>query len=269
MFRFETGIRIPSSRNRLFRIGTGPELLVIHGGPDWDHSYIRTFMDPLAAERTLIFFDLRGCGRSQRFTDPEALHVSRVVEDTQGLLSHYGLGSVDVIGFSFGGRVALELVRRAPHAVRRLILASSSAYPQPSRSVPPRLTPEELRDHALASASEDVQSSEACARFQRAIGEVRFSNQWLRAFHSGREFSDSRRDYSSDLRRSSIPILVLHGERDGQFPIASARRLTQEVPSARLVELPGAGHMAHIDVPAEWNAAISAFLKQRSTNPTR
>lgn len=249
------------------RVGEGPELVVIHGGPDWDHTYLRNFMGPLAKGRSLIFFDLRGCGRSQRFDDAASLHVTHVLDDIRHLMNHFGLSSAAFLGFSFGGRIALELVRRFPSLVGALILASSSAYGRQDgggKKPPPMLSAEGVRAHALASIAEDVHTEEARKSAQRAVGGVVFSNQWLWALHSGNAISFPHRDYSADLRVNSVPTLVLHGRFDRQFPIEHARRLVREVPSATLVELPSAGHLAHIDAPDQWNAAVHQFLQSSS-----
>ena len=81
----------------------GRALLVIHGGPDWDHTYLREPLSELAGQHRLVLPDLRGCGRS-----------------TCGLL-----------GFSYSGLLAQRLAVTASARVRRLIIASSSIGPVP------------------------------------------------------------------------------------------------------------------------------------------
>lgn len=243
------------------RLGNGPELITIHGGPDWDHTYLQPFMNSQADARTLIFFDIRGCGRSQRFDNYALLHIRHVVEDIRNLMIHFDLHKADFLGFSFGGRIALEFLRRFPSCVGKLILASSSAYPQdlPGKA-PPIMSPDEVRILALKNIERDLQTQEGRRLAQRAIANVRFSNQWLQAIHLGLSIGYPERDYSAILRKLAVPVLVLHGELDRTFPITVARRLVQEVPSAILSEIPQAGHMAQIDAPKRWNKSIENFL---------
>lgn len=77
------------------RLGKGPELIIVHDGLDWDHTYLRAFMNSQVEARNLVFFDLRGCGRSQRFDDYALLHIRHVVEDIRNLAIHFDLDKAD------------------------------------------------------------------------------------------------------------------------------------------------------------------------------
>lgn len=244
------------------RRGSGPRLLVIHGGPDWDHTYLRAFMGPLEKRAEAVFFDIRGCGRSQRIDDPATLHVSHVVEDVRQLIRYLGPEPCSVLGFSFGGRVGLELIARHPQLVRRFVLASSTAYP--TISGVDAVVGEggmDTRDLAFSRLNADVRRAGARSRARAILAGVRFSNQWLEALRAGYAVSYPERDYSNVLREVDVPVLVLHGENDQQFPVTEARRLAAEVPNARLKVVPEAGHLTHMDAPDEWNSAVEAFLK--------
>lgn len=78
-----------------------PMLIVVHGGPTWDHSYLL----PVAA-----------------------LQPDFIADDVAAVIRHYGAGQADVLGFSYGGGVAMRLVDQHPSVVHRLILASTTAY---------------------------------------------------------------------------------------------------------------------------------------------
>ncbi len=106
----------------------GPALVVIHGGPDWDHSYLLPGLEPLAADHHVVLFDMRGCGRSSRDLPSEAYQPEHVVDDVDRLIRRLGLGPVDLLGFSTGGRVAMHFLGKHPEQVRRLVLASTTAY---------------------------------------------------------------------------------------------------------------------------------------------
>ena len=129
MAHFEGIVQVNGVDLYVRQAGHGPRLLVIHGGPDWDHSYLREYMSPLEKYAEVVFFDMRGCGRSQRLINLCDLHVSHVVEDVRQLMSYFGSEPWAVLGFSFGGRVGLEMVSQYPELVTRFILASSTAYP--------------------------------------------------------------------------------------------------------------------------------------------
>ncbi len=245
--------------------GQGPRILVIHGGPDWDHSYLRAFMGPLERRAEIVFFDIRGCGRSERISAPRELHVSAVAEDVCQLMAHFSEEPWTILGFSFGGRVGLEVLSRFPEAVERVVLASSSAYPasesQPVTSPVNSLQSEaDVRSWAVSTVDENVWRESARQRAREVIGRVRFSMQWLEAIRAGSSVSYRDRDYSDLLRERAVPLLVLHGEFDRQFAAEQAKRLVVEVPTATSAIIAEAGHFTQMDAPEEWNAAIADFV---------
>jgi len=107
-------------------------LLVIHGGPDWDHTYLREPLVQVGDRYRLVLPDLRGCGRSTCGLSPDQYTPDAAVADLVGLLDTLGLAAADLLGFSYGGLLAQRLALSAPDRVRRLIIASSAAYPVPS-----------------------------------------------------------------------------------------------------------------------------------------
>ena len=108
--------------------GDRPSLVVIHGGPDVGHGYLLPGFGPLARDHHVVLFDFRGCGRSTRGLPDDALQPEYVVEDAHRLIEKLGLGEVDLLGFSTGGRAAIQFLDKHPAQVRRLVLASTTAY---------------------------------------------------------------------------------------------------------------------------------------------
>src|SRR5688572_27733896 len=112
-----------------WREGTGDRtLLAIHGGPDWDHSYLRDPLEQL--DHRLLLPDLRGCGRSGRLQSEE-YHPDGVVRDLVRVLDAFGVERADVLGHSYGGMVAQRFAISHPSRVRSLIVSGSSVLPVP------------------------------------------------------------------------------------------------------------------------------------------
>jgi pimeloyl-ACP methyl ester carboxylesterase len=69
-----------------------------------------------------------------------------------------------------------------------------------------------------------------------------------------------RPDSTADLAWVDVPTLVIVGEEDTLTPLAEAEAMAAAVPAARLVRIPGAGHLSAVEAPAEFNAAVRSFL---------
>ena len=264
-------------------------LLVIHGGPDWDHSYLREPLSRLRGRYHLVLPDLRGCGRSTTGLGDDQYVPDAAVADLVALLGVLGLGSVDVLGFSYGGLLAQRLAIAIPGRVRRLIIASSSIYPVPSNAwdgwadraarmaasaqvwSDPSLSGADLvRAAAVAQAGADVWRAEKLPGYLSRLAAVRFTGEWLRPWRAGilPEAQPARSE--AVLGSLGIPLLLLHGAHDMTFPASLALRAAARLPSARAVIIDNAGHMAHVDQPESWLAALTDFLdSSRDVAPSR
>ena len=106
------------------RVGAGPPLLLVHGlgssGDDWAFQ-----RDDFARVRTVIMPDLRGSGRSTKPTGPYS--IAEFASDLWTLVDSLGFADIDILGFSLGGAVAVEMALHSPGRVKKLILCNSLA----------------------------------------------------------------------------------------------------------------------------------------------
>jgi pimeloyl-ACP methyl ester carboxylesterase len=256
-----------------------PMLVVIHGGPTWDHSYLLPAVGELTDVAHVVLFDLRGCGRSARVPPlPEAaLQPDLLADDVAALIRHLGAESADVLGFSYGGGVAMRVVDQHPDVVRRLILASTTGYGDVEAQVPAERAamcgtvawddPALAADGALSRAMAHATVPATIWRLDRAdewravLDRVRFSSDWNAPFAAGVLRPARPDDPPAVLNAWGGPVLILHGEREMTFPLPVARRLHAAVPGSVLAVVPEAAHMAHFDHPAAWLGAIRDFLR--------
>src|SRR5258708_34451380 len=103
-------------------IGQGQPIIVLHGGPDFDHSYLVPDMDRLADSFRLIYYDQKGRGRSADRVQPEDVTLESEIGDLDTVRQHVGLGSAAILGHSWGTVLALEYAIRHPDRVSHLIL---------------------------------------------------------------------------------------------------------------------------------------------------
>lgn len=245
-----------------------PSLVVLHGGPDIGHSYLLPGLEPLADDHHVVTFDFRGCGHSSRNLPEDALQPEYVVEDTYRLIETLGMGQVDLLGFSTGGRAAMAFVDRYPTAVRRLVLASTSAYPS-SANEPHLLECAELQrrqaieraaDGRLRNSTIFVWDLDLAPLYLQLIDDLDEGDWSYERYLDGRMHPWVDGDAVALLRRWDKDILILHGEKDMGFPVQLARRLHDALPSSQLAVIENAAHMCHFEQPAIWAQRIREFL---------
>ncbi|NUR96852.1 MAG: alpha/beta hydrolase [Kribbellaceae bacterium] len=241
-----------------------PSVVVLHGGPDVGHGYLVPGFEPLARDHHVVMFDFRGCGRSSRGLPGDQLQPEYVIRDTHRLISRLGLGTVDLVGFSTGGRAAMQFVDTHPEQVRRLVLASTSAYPLSDCTPYLADWPEYQRRQRI-----EDQANGALRNSTVFVWDLDRAPEYLRLLESldtdlgDWSFEGTRpwctREPEDILREFAGPILILHCENDMGFPVQLARRLHAAVPS-RLEVIPETAHMCHFEQPETWADHIRSFL---------
>lgn len=96
-----------------------PPLIVVHGGPTWDHSYLAPAVERLSDVAHVVMFDLRGCRHSAGIRPLGTLAVDDLrpellADDVAGLVDHVGVERADILGFSCGGMIAMRTVAQHP-----------------------------------------------------------------------------------------------------------------------------------------------------------
>lgn len=258
-------------------------VLVVHGGPDWDHHYLLPGLESLAARRRTLAMDLRGCGASSRGLPSGACQPTHVVDDMLAVADAFDAPQVDLLGFSYGGRVVQLFAERWPERVRSLVLASTSAYDADrqtdyqkrsqhwidrSGECPGRALPDApngdlsslTRQWAHEQVPLDVWDRSLFSSYRALLKTVDSSGDWLAELLEHGLGRSCPNDAPSVLADLDLPTLILHGEFDLTFPVALAADLAREVPHARLEVIAGAGHMAQFEKPDVWARLVNEFL---------
>jgi 3-oxoadipate enol-lactonase len=240
------------------RRGSGPSLLFISGtGAD-----LRTppsgFDYAFADHRDTICFDQRGLGRSDQPEGPYSM--ADYADDAAHLLDAVGFSSALVVGVSFGGMVAQELVLRHPGMVERLVLCCTSSGGAGGSSYPLHLLPERNLSFAERLAITDVRWSDpnfvdplrdqALARLVSPPPASAGAKLQLEA--------RSLHDTYDRLGQIRCPVLIAAGRYDGQAPPDNARVLAYRIPGAQLEFFEGGHPFLRQDPRAV--SVIEAFL---------
>lgn len=263
-------------------IGHGPPIIIIHGGPSFDHTYLLPDMDQLSDTSRLIYYDQRGRGKS--VADVHDISIETEVEDIEDLRKHLQLDSVVVLGHSWGGYLAMEYAIRHPKHVSHMILMNTSpaSYDDALRfqqELRQRTIVHQERMNALSSSSRYQEGDpETVAEYYRLY----FSTTIKQPEHlgrlslnfpkegilRGREASKRLLSKTWDsktfnilpkLKRVQIPTLIIHGDYDF-IPVETVSSIAQTIPGARFVLMKDCGHFAYIERPDEVRNEIADFL---------
>jgi pimeloyl-ACP methyl ester carboxylesterase len=248
-----------------------PTVVLLHPGPGFDHALYKIQIGPwLAAGTQVVYFDMRGAGRSDPGR-PEDLRLEQWADDLLGLCEALRIEQPIVLGLGFGALVALDYAARYPEHPGALVLAAPVARMDPERSIAvyERLGGAEAADAARGFYGELDQQS--FADFLRVCfpllsgyeqtSDVIVRAHWNPAVLIGWMRGEAKTvDVRDELARVRAPALVLAGEDDAWAPLESAREVAELLgASARFRSFPGARHSIFRDEPQAYET-LRLFL---------
>lgn len=180
-------------------------------------------------------------------------------------------GHAVIVGCSMGGFIALSVAVRRPEQVAGLILTGTGAAADPPERREERdASIERIRaegsDGFLAEFLPPLMAAGAAASVRDRVRSIA-ARASPEALVVAIEALRDRPDRSDDLAGIDAPTLVIAGADDGRTPPEAMRRMADEIPGARFVSVPGAGHLAPIETPAAVAEHITAFLGSLAPDP--
>jgi pimeloyl-ACP methyl ester carboxylesterase len=249
-----------------------PTLILLHGGPGFDHSTFKPAFSRLADAAQVIYLDHRGNGRSDR-GHRDAWTLARWADDLPLFCEALGIEKPVVLGHSFGGMVAMAYAARHPDHPGKLVLSSTAARMRLDRVLDTfeRLGGPEVRE--AARRYWEAPSAETLPDYARLCfplynrtprdpdANARTCWNFEVMFHFGGD-EDRRMDLLAGLAGVRCPTLVLGGEDDPICPIADQADIAAALPPerARFERFAGCGHGVFRDAPERAFAVLRDFL---------
>jgi len=123
----EGSLKINGSDVYYKTIGEGEPLVIVHGGPVLDHSYLLPHLIELSKTYKLVFYDQRAAGKSSIQVDPTTMTLDGFVEDIEILRETLGLGKINLLAHSWGGLIAMKYALKYDDNLNHLILSNAMA----------------------------------------------------------------------------------------------------------------------------------------------
>ncbi len=227
--------------------GRTAPLVLLHGSPGSRRELAR-IAAALGGERRVLNVDLPGFGASTRRLANYSLRAHAAYVDA--LLEELGIPSADVLGFSMGGGVALEVWGQAPERVRSLVLLSAIGVQEL----------ELFGDYALNHLVHGAQLA-LVVGLREGLPHFGVLDGTFLGWPYARNFYDSdQRPLRALLQNVEPPVLILHGERDPLVPVAAALEHRRLVPQSELVVVPDGDHFLAFQRPEVLLAPLRDFL---------
>lgn len=252
-----------------------PTLVLLHGGPGYDHSSFKPTHGVLTDTAQLLYVDHRGNGRSS-YGDPAQWNLAQWADDLRALFDMLGIERPVVLGLSFGGFVAQSYALRHPDHIGGLVLSSTAAKFRLDRCLETfqRLHGESSRVIAEAFWTDPGDPAKVSAYTEecfplynkrrqpadvgkRATFNPAVLQHFFKADGEGYSF-----DFRERLRDVRCPTLVLAGDLDPVTPIANSDDIAALLPQdlVRYERFTGAGHGVDWDQPERYFAVLRSFM---------
>src|SRR5208282_351136 len=249
-----------------------PTVVLLHGGPGFDHSTFKPDFSRLTEIAQVVYLDHRGNGRSDR-GDPAKWNLAQWGDDVRSFCEALEIERPIVMGVSFGGMVAMSYATRYPEHPGKLVLSSTAARSRQDRSLDmfERLGGAQAREAARRFF--ESPGPEAMADYQkkclplynrtpsgpesllRSVMNLELMADFFK--HESHTFN-----FLPELGRIKCPTLIAAGELDPITPVADAKDIAAAIAPglARLEVFENAGHGAHRDQPDRFFKVLNEFI---------
>ena len=259
---------------------TGRPLVLVNGGPGFDHNYelCADAWDAVARKRPLVMYDQRGTGRAGPLAKGQSCTLVDQVDDLDAIRAALGQDKIDLIGHSWGGYLVMAYAARHPEHIAHLIICDSAAPKwTETEFIFKYIFPESMERQAvfdgrdalgdtLASAASIREyegwlfvSTEKRDEYMAHAGEYHYN----RAVNETLNVDLEKRDLWPVLPGFTMPTLVLTGRFDINVAPSTAWKIHKAIPNSGFVAFEKSGHMPFFEEPELFVKTVEEFLSTR------
>ncbi len=266
------------------KVGKGIPIMLMHGGLGLDHTYFQPWLKALANKATLIFFDHRGNGLSDRPDSFDGITHQTWIEDADALREYLGYDQIVLLGHSYGGFLAQDYALRFGQNLLGLVLCCTAPvfdYPDVIwENAKARATPEQLATIDKLF-SRPIADDEEARRYWRLLLPLYFYGSNALYDPALGTMIDAYTVYSAAasnhgnfvtlpefnalprLGEINVPTLVISGSDDWVTPLVQGGKCIHDaIPSSQLVVFEKSGHWPFIEEKAYFRQVFTDWLDQ-------
>jgi pimeloyl-ACP methyl ester carboxylesterase len=255
--------------------GNGPPVVLVHGSLG-DYRTWTGEMDTFATKYHVIAYSLRHHYPNNQWTDGQPYSVQVHLADLVALLQTLNLGSVHLVGHSYGGQIAVLLAKDHPDLLRTLVLAEASlgGMIAGNEEAKPQLAQVGATMKAAQSLVQNGQSEQAAVTFFDFVNEPSGGFKGMPEFYQNgiRQNASTIKPMLAsppppsftceDAKNITMPALLIEGELTQKYRKMVNAELRRCLPNATVVTVPGAAHPLEMINPKGFNEAVLQFLTQ-------
>lgn len=265
--------------------GKGQPIVVVHGGPGLDQTYLQPQLISLSTKNEIIFYDQRGSGKSfETDIKKENINIDKFVEDLETLRKSLGIDKFILMGHSWGGLLSMKYAINYPDNLSALVLLNTAPadyngqkafideFGVRTKDIHDNIKPlfafddfKKLDENEISNAYRKLFSAYIFDQEKIKDLNLRFNVASAQSgFKVMEEMSKTSWlqpgiDLFPQLKKLKVPTLVLHGKQD-IVPAWTAKEIHEAIPNSEITMLDDCGHFPYIEKPKEFFSSLELFL---------
>jgi len=270
------------------KIGKGDPLVVIHGGPGLFHNYLTPHFKELSQKYQIVFYDQRGCGKTEFPKDTSTISINNFVADLESIRNHLKIDKLNLVSHSWGTLIAVNYGKTYPQNLNKLILvspapATTDFFNETFNNMQKKRKEEDTKELVKLMMSKEFEKRDG-ETFKKAVSlgdKVNLSTpsrvtdlyepmffdkttaNHLLLVNSMMEQAFFDFDISTGLEVLTCPTLIIYGSLDN-VPLASAQYIQNNIKNSKLSIIKNTCHYPFFESPVEFNAAVNDFLNSNN-----
>ncbi len=262
--------------------GKGEPLLIVHGGPGLNHTYLLPHLKKLSKQYTLIFYDQRACGRSA-IPSSDSVSLKFLSDDIEAIRQTFSIEKILIFSHSWGAIPVIQYALDYPDHVKGIIFCNPVALSKEFDAMTleaqvAKATSRDSTNRSIIIGSPEFKAGKADA--YRRLMLLTFQHSFTNAanftklklelqdkfkeasgvLYTGLSNNLANFNYYNSVQRFKFPVLILHGRSD-VLPLQASEKMLQAIPNSRLYIFRNSGHFIFIEEPKKFYSELVSFLR--------